>query len=75
MPHLNRWFLVEIMTFYGSIIAAVCFLAISYLFKKQTNDNIKHIKQDFDFLQLSEDDYYYFGLFAPQIILSMQVFY
>lgn len=33
MPNLHKWFLVEIITFYGFIISAVLFIFLGALFK------------------------------------------
>ena len=75
MPQLERWFRIEIITFYGQIGAAIFFLFLSTL--KNVSRRELVIKGGFketDFNVWTQGIYYILGLYMTMLVVTVGVY-
>lgn len=75
MPKLHKWLMIEIITFYSLIAAAILYLFLASLFSFKRKEILADDYKGTDFLIWSEDIYYHFGLTVTLLSVTAVVQY
>ena len=75
-PELEKWLLIEIISFYAFILSGIAYLALASIFgfkrKDLVSETVRHDKNS-DFLEKTEEVYQQFGMVVTQLIVTVAV--
>ncbi len=76
-PNLHSWFMVEIITFYFLIFSVVIYLMLASIWKIKRISYYESERTQYfenDFLEWTNDVYYYFGLSLTLLCVSVTIY-